>query len=202
MGTKLSPVGSSQSGGGSIGPTTPTDFTEGSVIFAGAGGVLAQDNAAFSFNPTTNTLSVTKIAALNNGYGFANAGITFTNGTQVSSNADGTLFFGNSYTNAAFLLSITNQNVAFGAPYQLGWVSTNDAAGAGIDIGIARSGSGILKVTDGSTGAGALHFQEQTAPSAPSANNVYLYAQDNGAGKTQLMAKFATGAAQQIAIEP
>jgi len=43
---------------------------------------------------------------------------------------------------------------------------------------------------------------EITAPSAPSANGVRLYAQDNGAGKTQLMALFATGVAQQIAIEP
>jgi len=31
---------------------------------------------------------------------------------------------------------------------------------------------------------------------------VRIFAQDNGAGKTQLMALFATGAAQQIAIEP
>ena len=49
---------------------------------------------------------------------------------------------------------------------------------------------------------GALEFIEQTAPSAPSANRVRLYAQDNGAGKTQLMALFNTGAAQQVAIEP
>jgi len=51
MGTKLSPVGSSQSGGGSIGPTTPTDFTEGSVIFAGAD-YLAENNAAFKWDQT------------------------------------------------------------------------------------------------------------------------------------------------------
>ncbi len=59
-----------------------------------------------------------------------------------------------------------------------------------------------VKVTDGSTGGGALQFQEMTAPSAPSTNLVYLYAQDNGSGKTQLMALFPTGAAQQVAIEP
>jgi hypothetical protein len=49
---------------------------------------------------------------------------------------------------------------------------------------------------------GYIQMKEQTAPTAPSANNVRIYAQDNGAGKTQLMALFATGAAQQIAIEP
>jgi len=37
---------------------------------------------------------------------------------------------------------------------------------------------------------------------APTANGVYLYAQDNGAGKTQLMALFSSGAAQQLAIHP
>ena len=45
-------------------------------------------------------------------------------------------------------------------------------------------------------------FKEMTAPSAPSTNNVRIYAEDNGSGKTRLMALFATGAAQQIAIEP
>ena len=201
MGTKLSPVGSSQSGGGSIGPTTPTDFTEGSVIFAGAGGVLAQDNAAFSFNPTSNTLSVTKIAALNNGYGFANACITSANGSQISTNGDGRWWFGSSSQDSTFGLLTPDQVIILGNTFQYTWSSTSSAASVP-DIGIARSSAGIMKITDGTTGAGALHFQEQTAPSAPSANNVYLYAQDNGAGKTQLMARFATGAAQQIAIEP
>lgn len=43
---------------------------------------------------------------------------------------------------------------------------------------------------------------EMTAPASPAANKVRIYAEDNGAGKTRLMALFATGAAQQIAIEP
>jgi hypothetical protein len=43
---------------------------------------------------------------------------------------------------------------------------------------------------------------EITAPAAPSANTVRIYAEDNGAGKTRLMALFPTGAAQQLAIEP
>jgi hypothetical protein len=43
---------------------------------------------------------------------------------------------------------------------------------------------------------------EMTAPAAPATNKVRIYAVDNGSGKTQLMALFATGAAQQIAIEP
>jgi hypothetical protein len=43
---------------------------------------------------------------------------------------------------------------------------------------------------------------EMTAPSAPATNSVRIYAEDNGSGKTRLMALFATGAAVQIAIEP
>ena len=39
-------------------------------------------------------------------------------------------------------------------------------------------------------------------PAAPAANNVHVYSRDNGAGKTQLVARFPTGAIQQIAIEP
>lgn len=52
------------------------------------------------------------------------------------------------------------------------------------------------------TNGGALAFTEMTAPSAGASNTVRLYAQDNGSGKTQLMALFASGAAQQVAIEP
>ena len=43
---------------------------------------------------------------------------------------------------------------------------------------------------------------EMTAPASPAANKVRIYAEDDGAGKTRLMARFATGAAVQIAIEP
>jgi len=43
---------------------------------------------------------------------------------------------------------------------------------------------------------------EQTAPAAPAANGYRIFAQDNGAGKTQLMVIFSSGAAQQLAIQP
>ena len=49
---------------------------------------------------------------------------------------------------------------------------------------------------------GYIEQAEMTAPAAPGANGVRIFAQDNGAGKTQLLAIFASGAAQQIAIEP
>lgn len=54
----------------------------------------------------------------------------------------------------------------------------------------------------GATNGAALQLVEMTAPAAPGTNNVRIYAEDNGSGKTRLMALFATGAAVQIAIEP
>ena len=76
------------------------------------------------------------------------------------------------------------------------------AAGAA-DVGISRPAAGIVRVSgSASTNGGSLEFLEQTAPSAPSADAVRIYAEDNGSGKTRLMALFPTGAAQQIAIEP
>ena len=39
-------------------------------------------------------------------------------------------------------------------------------------------------------------------PAAPAANGARLYLKDNGAGKTQLCVRFATGAVQVIATEP
>lgn len=51
-------------------------------------------------------------------------------------------------------------------------------------------------------GLNNLYYTETTAPAAPSANNVVIYAVDNG-GKTELCARFATGGACiQLAIEP
>jgi hypothetical protein len=44
--------------------------------------------------------------------------------------------------------------------------------------------------------------QEISEPAAPAANAARIFLQDNGAGKTQLMVRFASGASQQIAIEP
>jgi len=45
-------------------------------------------------------------------------------------------------------------------------------------------------------------MQEQSAPSAPASNTGRLYMKDNGAGKTQYVVKFNTGAEQVIATQP
>lgn len=50
--------------------------------------------------------------------------------------------------------------------------------------------------------AGAMQFLEMTAPAAGGANTARLFAQDNGAGKTQLAVRFNSGAIQILATEP
>lgn len=51
-------------------------------------------------------------------------------------------------------------------------------------------------------GEGFFEMLETADPAAPVANRVRLYIRDNGSGKTQLMALFSSGAAQQVAIQP
>lgn len=75
---------------------------------------------------------------------------------------------------------------------------------AGTQLQFYNNTTEIARVASDSLRMNAAYFEmtEQTAPAAPSANGVRIYAVDNGAGKTQLMALFSSGAAQQIAIQP
>jgi hypothetical protein len=68
------------------------------------------------------------------------------------------------------------------------------------DLSQWRDSAGVPLLAVGPTGS--LDGWEMTAPAAPAANGFRVFAQDNGAGKTQLMVRFATGAAQPIAMEP
>lgn len=58
------------------------------------------------------------------------------------------------------------------------------------------TGSGKVRLGD------AIESPEISDPAAPAANTALLYARDNGAGKTQWVARFPTGAVQVIATEP
>jgi len=60
----------------------------------------------------------------------------------------------------------------------------------------------LLNGSSTSTVGGTMELIEMTAPSAPAADRVRIYAKDNGAGKTQLMALFSSGAEQEVAIQP
>jgi hypothetical protein len=86
---------------------------------------------------------------------------------------------------------------------------TNDSSGAALK----KNGANLDVITGNDSDFAALRMKnltltsfiagiEETAPAAPAANGYRLFAQDNGAGKTQLMVIFGSGSAQQIAIEP
>ena len=82
---------------------------------------------------------------------------------------------------------------------------TNATEDSHIDIAVLVAGTSTTSLSLGNGSADFAGYQqmtEMTAPAAPAANKVRVYAEDNGAGKTRLMAIFPTGAAQQIAIEP
>lgn len=79
-----------------------------------------------------------------------------------------------------------------------------------LGIVTALTGGAVLGpdiATSANVGADTGYIQmfemlNNVAPPAPVANGVRFYSDDNGAGKTRLMARFASGAAQQIAIQP
>ena len=71
------------------------------------------------------------------------------------------------------------------------------------DTYLSRTSSEVLFLgVYGQLRGAVLEFQERTDPSAADANKVRLYARDNGAGKTQLVARFSSGAVQVIATQP
>lgn len=86
------------------------------------------------------------------------------------------------------------------------------SSGIGLDFRTYNGSNVItdrLTITSGST-LGAVNLSQNTfltgyemaSPGSPTANGWFLWAKDNGAGKTQLMVTFPTGAAQQVAIQP
>jgi len=62
---------------------------------------------------------------------------------------------------------------------------------------LAVGAAGIVSI-----GTGFEEFTERADPAAGAVNTARLYAKDNGAGKTQLVVRFNTGAVQVIATEP
>ncbi len=116
---------------------------------------------------------------------------------------------------AANVWSIYNSSTAFpcidlretgilmGANNELRFNSANFLTSGAADSGLMRVAAGIIAPTDGAgAGTGVIEQTERTAPAAGAANTVRIYAVDNGSGKTQLMALFSSGAAQQLAIQP
>jgi hypothetical protein len=95
-------------------------------------------------------------------------------------------------------------------PGRIGFWTTPDGTATAVEnmrltnagfLGVGL-GTGNAPATRLDIGEGAMTLKEMTAPGAGAANTCRIYAVDNGSGKTQLMAQFATGSAVQLAIEP
>lgn len=130
-----------------------------------------------------------------------------TGGTQIQDSlvtlSDlGVVFFWNSGNEVKLRVSSTTPSLDIASNVILRFSDDPDIESGSFDTGLSRSAAGVLGLTNGSTGGGTLEFTEIAAPSAPAANKARLFTQDNGAGKTQLVVRFATGAIQVLATEP
>lgn len=82
--------------------------------------------------------------------------------------------------------------------------------GMGLQVPTAASifrfsfaGTSLFDLVRENAGAGLKFLSESSADhTAPSSNQCVLYTRDDGAGKTELVARFATGAVQVVAAEP
>lgn len=121
--------------------------------------------------------------------------------TASAANTGNTLNF---FTDTALRLKLDSTNADFGTT-NIRLLSNTGYIGIGSgnpDVGIHRVASGLLRVCGHSTSVGGvLNLIEVTAPSAPSTDGVYVYGENNGTGRTRLMAKFATGRTSALAIE-
>lgn len=87
-------------------------------------------------------------------------------------------------------------------------VSGNSSLAANLNVSGASTFGGDMIVVSTVAVSGSLNLSsvlgmtEVSTAAAPAAGGARLYCRDNGAGKTQLMVVFSSGAPQQIAIEP
>jgi hypothetical protein len=119
------------------------------------------------------------------------------------SGGGGNGFWGGSISAPMFVLNTGgNGSLEFRPGGIVAWSNDSANASSTKDLSLVRVAANILGARNGSTGGAAISLVEQTAPAAPATNGAYLYAQDNGSGKTQICALFATGSAQCFVTEP
>ena len=180
-------------GGAGAAPYTSTKMSEGSA--AGAGLTIAAGTATTNVN----ALSVTQT--------WNNAGVTFTaitaditNSASITGNLMDLKAGGNSKFKVDVGGVVTAASALITSSYVRVGVSSAIEWGGSRNYITAPADGQLLLQNNAATAGLTLCMQEMTAPTG-SANQARIFAQDNGAGKTQLMVIFGSGAAQQIAIE-
>lgn len=187
------------------GPTAPRTFT-----FPDAAATLARTDAAQTFNDVQTFGGNINLGG--NRLLLTNGGIksSFSNTLAARNTADNG--YANFRANGFFATRSDDSlglDIGLGAVDQLrigsgglvGFSATANSNG-GLDVAVNRAAAGGLGLTNGSTGGGFLEFIEMTMPAAPAANKARLFVRDNGAGKTEIVVRFASGAEQVIATEP
>lgn len=199
-------------------PVTPADGTfsvAGAAAWAAGFGVAGATVGGIPYFPTATTETTSSDLTFNAGILGApvfspTAGYPY--GVQYDAN---TLVYGSGGSVTWYLYSgnagrVDVNGFLVGSAGVYGW-SASDAAQAR-DTGLSRLSAGVVGLGTGTAGSfagslkltntqnvGYVEIDEMTAP-AGAANSVRLFTQDL-AGKTQLMAIFGSGVAQQIAIE-
>lgn len=133
--------------------------------------------------------------------------------TALTFEADGSLVAGVGFESNSISLGFdSNGAISLGGVNKTPYIDFNSYNGTLNDYDVRLLVAGGTASTDGmgsffiTAGAvvlsGGLYGTEISTPAAPAANGYVVYAEDNGAGKTRLMVRFASGASQQLAIEP
>lgn len=115
-----------------------------------------------------------------------------------------TFFFHTQSSNDSSIIpaQLNLNELGFSPNVIIGWSGVSAPSSKDLNIGRQEAGTFFIRGANTTTGA-TVRLVERTAPaSAPAANSADLWIEDNGIGKTRLMIRFATGATQQIAIEP
>lgn len=147
------------------------------ALFYGNGGLTTVGglNVGLIAAPTANTLCV----------GDANFSMLYTSATSVGLGFDANDFLAYDRTGGVWTFQQGGTNMFSVGPTH---VNVRDGLSIGSNPVSLRSG--------------ALTLKEIATPSAASANEAIVYCDDNGSGKSRIMALFSSGAAQVMALQP
>ncbi len=142
------------------GTGTATQFTQGSIVFAGASGIYTQDNSQFFWNDTAHSLGIGTANPMSelqvNGgevqIGSSGASCTANNAGAIRYSG-GTLYYCNSSAWTAFGAAGAGGSVNIGSQYQMAYYSATGTAVSG-DSSITTDSSNDLIVGLGKLGIG------------------------------------------------
>jgi hypothetical protein len=178
--------------------TNYADFTvssTGDLTITPTGG----DTSITGTLAVSSTLAITGVTSLAAALNFTGTAAIQESGTERGRISGGVLAWGTTVVGTAAAGGIVTKN-------GVGLYGVNGAGASTHNLIRILSTNDVLIGYGLSSGArlddNYLQFSEITDPAASGANTGRVYMRDNGAGKTQLVVRFPTGAVQVIATEP